>query len=303
MKKLNKKKNYLRLISFLFACFIWVYVVSSAEIEVNKSIPIEVEVPKNMAIKNFYEQEVQFRIKGPGIFVRKFLERELVIAFNAKDYYRRGVSEYRLGINPGQIKLPLGVELVDLQPRRVFIDLEKSMQKAVPVEWRVSEEFKQEHGIVEMKLSPDKVRIRGPRSLVKKVTQIELVAIDKSMLNEERRFKVPFKPLDPRLELDTKQAEMSYTKQSNQKEFTFSQVPIIFQSVKLISQVSPKVVDVTLKGELAVLEKLDQDKIKVIADVPSKLKGKTEVELSVVLPDTTLELVSINPRVVKMVLE
>lgn len=303
MSPIAKKKNILRLFSLLFACLIWVYVVSSAEIEVTKNIPIVIDVPDKMAIKNIFEQEIQYRIKGPGLFVRKFMDREMLMKFNTSDYYRKGKKNYRLAFDQSKIKMPLGVELVDVQPRRLDIELERSASKIVPIKLNIPEKFLGDNNVDAFKLSPEAIKVSGPRSLMKNVSELETVVLDKSKLNEGRSFILPLKGLDPRLQVETNLINVTYTLRSKVKEFTFSKVPIIFQTVSLISQVEPKVVDVVVKGDSEIIEKLKVEDIKVIADVPPKSKGEAEVELTVVLPEGDLELVVINPSKVKMVLE
>ena len=73
-KNTVKQRWVLRGFSLIASIFIWLYVVSSAEIELSKIVKIDLELPENYSIVNFPDKEVHFRFKGPGLFVRKFLE-------------------------------------------------------------------------------------------------------------------------------------------------------------------------------------------------------------------------------------
>lgn len=303
MKKLIGRKNLLRLFSLAVAGFIWIYVVSSAEIEVTKNIPIEVEIPDKYAISNRWDQEVQYRIKGPGLFVRKFLDRELFMRFNKSDYYQKGKLKYRLIFDRSKIKLPLGVELVDIQPRVLNINLERSMQKTVAVKAVMAEGVIERNKIEEVKLKPSKIEISGPRSVIRNITSVETQVIDSTKLNDDRSFIQAVKIDDPRVKAKTDFVNVSYSLIAQTKEFTFSDLPIIFQTVKLISKVEPKVVSVVLKGDSNVMEKLTKEKIKIIADVPSGKQGSVEVQLKAQIDAKDVEVISIFPPKVKLVLE
>lgn len=303
MKALSRKKNQLRFFSLLVAVLIWMYVVSSAEIEVTKNIPINIQVPDKLAISNRWDQEVQYRIKGPGLFVRKFLERKLVMEFKQEDYYQKGRLNYKLVFDRSKVKLPLGVELVDIQPRVLNLALEKSLTKSVQVKILEADGFREKFQIDKINVEPQKVSITGPRSVIQKLDYIESPIIDGKKLNEEKSFVVALKSQDPRVMLKNELVNVSYELKSKTKEFTFSDLPIIFQTVSLISQVDPKVVSVVLKGDSEVLEQLDKNRIKVIADVPNSAKGKAEVKLKVETGDSDIEVVNIFPPIVNLVLE
>ena len=254
MKALSRKKNQLRFFSLLVAVLIWMYVVSSAEIEVTKNIPINIQVPDKLAISNRWDQEVQYRIKGPGLFVRKFLERKLVMEFKQEDYYQKGRLNYKLVFDRSKVKLPLGVELVDIQPRVLNLALEKSLTKSVQVKILEADGFREKFQIDKINVEPQKVSITGPRSVIQKLDYIESPIIDGKKLNEEKSFVVALKSQDPRVMLKNELVNVSYELKSKTKEFTFSDLPIIFQTVSLISQVDPKVVSVVLKGDSEVIK-------------------------------------------------
>lgn len=303
MKALTRKKNQLRFLSLSVALLIWMYVVSSAEIEVTKNIPINIEVPEKYAIANRWDQEVQYRIKGPGLFVRKFLEKNLSMQFKQSDYYQKGRVNYKLVFDRSKVKLPLGVELVDIQPRVLNLALEKSMTKLVKVKIIEPEGFREKNQIESMVVDPKAISVTGPRSVVRNLDFIETPVLDSKKLNPEKNFVLSIKSQDPRIKLKNELVNISYELKAKTKEFTFSDLPIIFQTVSLISQVEPKVVSVVLEGDSQLIDELKKEDIKVIADVPSGAKGKTEVKLKVDLRGKDLKVLNIFPPTVKLVLE
>jgi hypothetical protein len=134
MKKLIfRRKALLKLFSFFAGVFIWMYVVSSAEVEINFVSTAHIEVPKGLAIKNELNREIIYRYRGPGLFVRKFLEKQIDINIKSKMYYKRKRYKYNINLDQFKVKLPLGVELLSVEPRSLQFELEKSLEKFVSV--------------------------------------------------------------------------------------------------------------------------------------------------------------------------
>lgn len=302
--KLTSKRNMLRLFSLLAAFFIWIYVVSSAEILISQTVPLQIQVPETYAIKNFMEKEVQYRLKGPGLFVRKFIEQNLLLNIQAKDYYKKGKTKYRIAFDRSRIKLPLGVELVDIQPRQIFIELGKSLEKEVMIKPLFEENVLANADVTDFKLEPTKVKIVGPKAVVRKIKYVETASIAEINVNESRSFMVELKQPDARVSLSMAKAKASYTVQSKLKQFTFTDIPIIFQSASIIKTFQPKKVSVVIEGDRDIVERLKSENIKVMAYVPNDgRKGAREVELEVELAQSDLKVVSIKPSKIQVKLE
>ena len=129
MKKQRSRKFYLRLFSLFFSVFIWLYVVSSAEIEVDKAINLIIETPKHLALKNEVPTEVIFRLKGPRVFVRKFTDSKQVIKIRSRDYYTKGRGNYKIKLSRYYPKAPLGVEVISKNVRSINLRLEKKIRR------------------------------------------------------------------------------------------------------------------------------------------------------------------------------
>ena len=105
------------------------------------------------------------------------------------------------------------------------------------------------------------------------------------MFSEGKAIKVDLLSPHQNLEFSQKSAMVSYTLASRLTEFTFTNIPIIFHSTKLVKAALPKTVDITLKGEKEFIKNLDRNLIQVIAKVPSDSEGKISVELRTNLPE------------------
>ncbi len=303
-----KKKYLLRFFSVISSFFIWLYVVSSAEVELTKNIPIEIETPKGYAIANLVEREAVFRFKGPGLFVREFIEQEKVIKIKKDAYYKKGKSTFSLRLDRFPIKLPLGVELLSLEPRVLGLSIERKISKKLKVKPIFTQNLEDKYTISNVQIRPEYVKVSGPSSLIKSLDSIETKTIDGQNLISNKSIVTDLAFIDQRVNIDTSEVNISYVLESKLLNFTYNRIAIIFQSAQIIKNSSFREVSITLKGDRTLFDGLDQDGIKVFAEVDSReLKAKENkktkrVELRVELPDG-LELVELKPSEIEVELE
>lgn len=303
MKKLIlKRKLFLKLFSLFSGVFIWMYVVSSAEVEVTFDAPITIEVPKGLAIKNEMNREIKYRFKGPGLFVRKFLEKKIRIDIKKDQYFKKRKFKYNISMDQFKFKLPLGVELLSIEPRDILVLLESSKEKSVEIKPIFSHSILNEFNIKELKVFPRRIKVTGPKSVVRSIKSIETKLITELNKNSGDHFAVELISPDSRVKLEEYTANVSYTVQSKIIEFTYTDVPIIFQSVSLIKSATPKLVKVIVSGSEVAIESLSRGPIQVVALISNGSKGKKEIELIAELPPG-IKLIKIIPKVVSVNLE
>ncbi|MBT4791314.1 MAG: YbbR-like domain-containing protein [Halobacteriovoraceae bacterium] len=296
------RKFLLRIFSLFAGLFIWMYVVSSSELEISKNIPIEIELPKSMAIKNDISHEVLYRLKGPALFVRKYLETQNKIVIKKEDYYQKRRSRYHIALDQFLAKLPLGVELVQTQPPQLTLVLERARKKRVSIKPVFASHISEKYKLKNLKAFPATVLVSGPSSLINNLKFIETKLIEDIDTNKGTSFLVDLALPDSRITLKDSQVNVTYTLQSRNIEFTYNEIPIIFQSTRLIKSATPKMVKIIVKGEESKLKSLGRDSIQIVALVPKNKRGKLDVELIVELPEG-ISLVSLTPKTVKLELE
>lgn len=301
-KKFLSRKFLLKIFSLMASIFIWMYVVSSAEILINKAVPLNIELPTGLAVSNEYSKEIHFRFKGPGLFVRKFIERDLTINVKKSKYFKRGIKKYNIRLDQYKFKLPLGVELISMEPRSLQINLENSIEKMVKVNPIFSQKIQDEYNVKEIKVFPKKVKISGPRSVVRKIKQLDTKIVEELGESSDAGFAVDLNTPDSRVEVHEESVDISYTLQSKNIEFTYTEVPIIFQSVKLIKSVKPSVVNVKVYGEESKIKQLSKDSIQVIGYIPKDASKRAEIELITEFP-IGIKVLDLSPKKVTVELE
>ena len=301
-KLLNRKKLYLKIFSLISGLFIWMYVVSSAQIELTKIVDLKVDLPKGKSVRNIIPSEVRYRIKGPGIFVRKFVNDKFDLKISKKEYYKKGQTSFILDLEKIKAKLPFGVELVSIEPRNFPLKLERSLRKKVEISPDFSPGILEQFNIQRLSIKPEKIEISGPRSIVKNVQKVKTEEIDSLSVGQNQKVEIKLISPDKRLFLEQSSIIASMELITKNKQRLFKNIPIIYQSMGPIKYVSTRSVDITLVGKEEVLGKLDPESIQVIALIPKGKKGELSIELITELPQG-IRLKELTPKSIKVEVE
>ena len=70
---IRRPKNWvLKLVSLLFALFLWYFVVGEDKVDMNVTIPVEiVNLPRNLVISNQFKAQLDVTVSGPRGMIKK----------------------------------------------------------------------------------------------------------------------------------------------------------------------------------------------------------------------------------------
>lgn len=299
MKMRNRmKKHSLKFISVFLSVFLWVYVLNSEKVKFEKTVQLEYILPVDMMFAQKPVHEVTFLIEGPRAFVRTVAEREdrLVIDLNRANA-RRSLN-FNVDINPAQLNLPFGMVVERVIPRRLSIRLEKKASKIVPLRLQFSGQLPDKLSLHNPVLEPSEVEVYGPRSLISRLKELPIKAVELESLPGLDQIPVEVQLPDDRLTLTGGfDIKFGYQLKAASSNFTLKDLPIRILSDKRKVTMTVK----TASVKLLVPEKIIKNRsnvsstIQVWADIPEEARGRTEVPLKVVLPPT-IHLLEISPK-------
>ncbi len=152
----------------LFAILLWVSVNMSYEYQIVVPVPLVIEnVPSGKAIATPFPKTVQLKLRSNGwksAAVMLGPEPRCVIDVGSLTQNNRP-----LGLNDivDRIDIPQGLQTVDMKPDSVRFDLDRYVEKRVPVLLKVATAFRSGYGQVgEISLIPDRITIGGAASLL-----------------------------------------------------------------------------------------------------------------------------------------
>lgn len=120
-----------KLISVVIAIVLWFVVLGSRNVEATKDIPLEVVTPSELVVSNDLPDKISFRLSGPKAFLRSVLDRrEEPVRVNLAGA-KAGLVTYRFFSD--NIRVPIGVKVLSINPTAILIKLETVKHKEVPV--------------------------------------------------------------------------------------------------------------------------------------------------------------------------
>jgi len=173
-------KNWdIRLIAAFIALVLWLLVLASKAIEATKEVPVIYKTSKDLVVGPHSPEKVLFRLSGARAFLRSVLERPDTISVNLESE-KRGSALVRFFSD--SIEVPLGVKVIDVNPSIANIRVEKLKSKWVPLRLVFSGNPPEGFELVEAKLDPEKVLVKGPASVIPTVKWVQTHSIDLSEL-------------------------------------------------------------------------------------------------------------------------
>lgn len=303
MKVANKKKktkkfaftgrSMLKVVSLIFAFVIWFYVLNKTHISIEKSIPIDINVPKGMSLLSSDTKEITYVLEGPRAFMRSLLDRDERITIDLDDYKPNKKNYYEVPIKTTGMTLPFGVDILKIIPSKVMIKIEATDTKKVPLRTNFIGNVSGDYKLIDFQLTPDKVTIFGAKSTVSKINEVLVSPIDLSELSGNGEINLGVSGLASGIGVKNgTPIVFQYKIRPKRANMNLKEVAIRFLTSTKIIRVGSRKVSLDL---LADEDVLDSSKIEVIADIPDDSKGRVDVKLRVNLPDG-VELLSIRPE-------
>lgn len=168
----------LKFAALVLSCILWVLVASEESTSQLVNVQVEVELPGTLALARPVPT-VRALVTGPT--------RELIKLYAGRPVIHTIVPataagpSYRIPIQPSDVQLPRAANVVvqDLEPRAVVLELDRFVQRDVPVRLRGTVE--PESGFAldgRLVFSPASVRVSGPQALVRSLEFVPTEAVE-----------------------------------------------------------------------------------------------------------------------------
>ncbi len=197
----------LKVFSGLIALVLWMVVLGSRRIEAEKLVPVELNLPDGLVAVGSVPGFVNFRLEGPKAFLKGLLKRaEEPIVVNLHSA-KPGPVEIRFF--KGQIELPTDVNVLSVSPSLVRLHLEHLQTRDLPVRVRTSGSTPTGIKATQLRVSPQTVRVRGPRSAILAMEEVHAQTISLDALTSPLLERVTLEPLPEGVHLVGEAPEVS----------------------------------------------------------------------------------------------
>lgn len=165
-----------RIIAAVLAIFFWYMISGQAKIEIWVTVPVEVvNLPSDHVVKNGMADSIRVRCRGTSTILNRLETGRLIYTLDLSDI-RKGHNVVVL--EPGEVNLPRTVEVVEISPSRLELDVDRYITRDVPVrvDWQayISPDFE----LKDIRIEPENVRISGAAAVLENIEEVETEHIE-----------------------------------------------------------------------------------------------------------------------------
>ena len=259
----------LKLLALGLGVLLWVVVSGDATVERGlRGVPLELQqFPAGLELQTEPPSTVDVRVRGGSGTLSRLAPADIVAVL---DLHGAQAGQRLYHLTPDQMRVPFGVEIVQITPTSVAMVFEKSASKQVPVVPAI--EGKPAPGFVVGKMTSDPatVEIVGPESAVKRAAAALTEPVSVAGSRDRVRGVVTVGGLDASLRLKTLRSAVADVQiLPAPLERTVHALPVHWRhlSPNLTAQFKPVTVDVTVRGNREGLNRLGADDLSAYVDL------------------------------------
>src|SRR3989442_2251185 len=189
----------LQLLSFGLGLSLWMVVSGEETVERGLRVPLELQqAPAGLELTGEVPATVDVRVRGASGTLSRVSTGDVVAVLDLRSA-RSGRRLFPL--TPDQVRVPFGVEVVQITPSAVAMAFEPSATREVPIQPSVDGRPAPGYMVGRMSADPKAVEVIGPESAVEHATEVLTEPVPVSGAKAAVRQAVTLGLLDPSLRL------------------------------------------------------------------------------------------------------
>ncbi|SUZ49112.1 uncharacterized protein METZ01_LOCUS1966 [marine metagenome] len=178
------------------------------------------------------------------------------------DKAQEGTLSYVMTEN--HILSPVKVEITRIHPSQITVRIEELIEKSFSIKPRYQGTPKKGYLLGDIKIVPDTLTMRGPRSVLEKMEHISAHEIELEGLNESTTMRVDLDLPGGNVQIihqnvDFYTAEVTINSLPIKKRF--DNVPVYLRNMDYVSVINPNTFNVFVEGPEYLIQELDRDKL------------------------------------------
>ena len=290
----------LKLLALSLAILLWLTVAGEHVVERSLRVPLEFRnVPQALEIVGNAPDTVDVRLRGSSALLSRIQPGEIVAVLDLAGA-RSGSRLFH--IRADEVRAPFGVEVAQVIPSTLALELEKSARRTVPV--LPATDGDPAPGYVTGKITSDPatVEIVGPESRVRQVTEATTEPVPIKDAKARVRDGVAIGVTDTSVRLVQPQnAQVTVEILPAPIERQLSSLPVRYRNLGpgLSALMSPRFVNVSIRGGQDALAKVAPDGVQAYVDLAGLGAGRYNLRVQVD-PTEHFGVVAIDPAVVSV---
>jgi YbbR domain-containing protein len=287
----------LKLASLGLAVMLWFVIAGEKTSEMGLQIPVELQnFPRDLELTGDPVDTVEVRLRAsPGVMQQlgpSEISAQIDLAGAAE-------GERIVHLTPDSIRVPFGVTVVRINPTILNLNLERTLQKVVPVRPRILGRPAPGHEVAEVVSDPAEIRISGPKS---RVVEAESAFTEAISVNDAQTSVVDDVNIgleDPGLRiLGSPRVRVTARVRETQEKRAFDVLPVSVRGGAAVPQ--PQSVRVVLTGPAGVLKRLKASDLRAFVELAGKAQAAARVAVEIPPGSTGVSVVEVVPSEVAL---
>lgn len=290
----------LKLLAVVLASVLWLTVAGEHVVERSLRVPLEFRnIPEVLEIVGNAPDSVDVRLRGSSAVLSRVQAGEIVAVLDLATA-RAGSRLFHIRAN--EVRAPYGVEVAQVVPSTLALELEKSARRRVPVVPAVEGDPAPGFVVGRVIAEPGTVEIVGPDSRVKQVAQATTEPVSVENARARVRDGVTVGVIDSSVRLvQAQSAQVTVEIWPAPVERQLADVPVRYRNLGagLRATLSPQLARVVVRGAKDALAALRADAVHAFVDLAGLGAGRYNLRVQVD-PAESFGVVEIAPAVVSV---
>jgi len=255
-----------KVLSLVFAILLWAWVQTQQIVAQRTRAQVKWTFPEQLTWVDPVPKTLVVTVRGPQGLVRNVKKRTLRYDVDLNDAETGPLS---VDFSSRALKgVPEGVQVVQISPPGVDIELDRRMDRVVRINPAIIGEVATGYRLEGIKIEPNTSGITGPRSIIRNIAEVSTDVIDVTDLKQDTVFELPIVPKSRAVQSKlTEPVTITVSIQPVIAEKTFTEIPVMSRSDGW--RTVPSTAIVTLSGPAIDMRELTADRISVQAHMPN----------------------------------
>jgi len=259
---------WLKALSLGLALMLWMVVAGDETVERGLRVPLELtQVPAGLELLGDVPATVDVRVRGASGTLSRVGAGDVVAVL---DLHTAQPGRRLFPLTADQVRVPFGVEIMQLQPSAVTMAFEPSASREIRIVPAVDGRPAPGYVVGPLDVEPKVVEVIGPDSAVQRATEVVAEPVSVVGATANVRQSVVLGLLDPALRLKTTRAATVtvHVLPAPLERTLHSQAIHLWNlAPNLQAEATPAAVDLTLRGNREALGRLASDEVTAYIDL------------------------------------
>lgn len=272
----------LKILAIALASLLWLTVAGQHVVERSLRVPLEFRnMPNSLEIVGNTPDSIDVRVRGSSAVLTRLQPGEIVAVLDVSGA-RSGARLFQ--IRPDQVRAPFGVEVTQVVPSTLALELERSARRRVRIVPAIDGQPAPGFVVGTKTVNPATVEIVGPESRVRQISEATTEPVPIRDARARVRDTVNVGVFDSSVRLvDPTAAQVTVEIWPAPVKRRLADVPIRWRNLPpgLSAQLSPNLASVTVRGTTELVDGLRSDAILAYVDLAGLGAGRYNLRVQV----------------------